>query len=155
MSEKHKSLENAYVMLSVPVIISVITLILLIGVVIYSIAIEQGADGGHWLLFGVIVIAAIFFPCILAAILQVLFYVAGLIKYKKSDVKKVRTYGMICAVSSIVSNAYLVLWGFRCFFSDEAEKDFYPLRIISIIFIIYGVVIVRMLIKSKHAADCN
>lgn len=154
MSENYNALKKAYVMLGLPVVISVIILIALIGGTIYLI--PMGLDdpnGGGWLLVFWILFAIIFLPSILAGILQVLFYVAGLIKNKKNDMKNMRTYGMICAVSSIVSNAYFVLCPLGLLLKDEAEKDFYPLRVIAIAFIIYGAVIVRILMKEKHAAD--
>ena len=154
MNEKHKSLKTAYGMLSIPVIISAIILMVLSGGAIYimSIALED-TNGGGWLLFGVILIAIVFFPSILAGVLQVIFFVAGIKKYKKNDIENVRTYGLISAISSIVGNAYIVLFGYRWFFNDEAEKDFYLLGVIAIAFIIYEAIIVGIFIKAKQAVD--
>ena len=154
MSEDHNALKKAYEMLSLPVVISAIILMALIGVTIYLIPMGlEEPNGGGWLLVFWILFAIVYLPSILAGILQVLFYAAGLKKYKQNDMKKMRTHGMICAVSSIVGNAYFVLCPLGLFLKEGAEKGFYPLRIIAFAFIIYEAVIVRILMKTKHATD--
>ena len=149
-NENCKLLKRAYRMLSVPcVIAAIILLVLSAGIIYYGAIGVSDFNGGGWLLFLIFVVLFSFFPTIIANIFQVLFWFMGRKKLKKEDQREAWIYAMVCAVSVIVGNAYMVFGGLDIFFNDESQNKVYFWGAISVAFIIYGIVIVGILLKEK------
>lgn len=158
MSEKNKLYKRVYAMLSVPAIISTVLLIAVVCVSIYLTVVGfDDPNGGGWLIFIVMLFGIVFFPGLLAWLLQAFFFFSGLKKYRKNDMKNSRTMGMVCAISSIAGNVYLAFLGFSTLFggAGSLQKYDFALIIIAAIGIIYVGIVLGMLIAGKRSESMS
>jgi len=83
-------------------------------------------------------------------VLQILFYIMGSKAYKKDNTERAKAYGMISAIAGIVGIAY-----FAIVFIDKETYQKYQstdvfLILFAVAFIIYGVIILRILFRTKN-----
>ena len=125
-----------YIMLGIPNSIATLLLLTVVGVGGYYIFEGLGdSNAGGWLIFIVLVFGIWLTPCIILWIIQIIFYIIGLIKNCHNNVRGSRKLGLVNAIFSVVSG--VMFWLIASVIMTDMKMEFLIMTAITMVVVAY------------------